>query len=94
MVLTVSIILSVVTIYAMHSYQQRQMHAAIHSSANRYVNRIESNINQALSATFPLATLIRSQQGDATGFTKLATEMLPFYPSDSALQLAPNGIVQ
>ena len=94
MVLTVSIILSVVTIYAMHSYQQQQMHAAIHSSANRYVNRIESNINQALSATFPLATLIRSQQGDATGFTKLATEMLPFYPSVSALQLAPDGIVQ
>ena len=70
------------------------MHSAIHSSSGSYVDRIESNINQALSATFPLATLIRIQQGDTAGFTQLATEMLPFYPSVSALQLAPDGIVQ
>ena len=70
------------------------MHSAIHSSSSSYVDRIKSNINQALSATFPLATLIRIQLGDTAGFAQLATEMLPFYPGVSALQLAPNGIVQ
>ena len=94
LVLAVSIFLSFVTIYAIHSYKQQLMHSAIHSSSGSYVTRIESNINQALSATFPLATLIRIQQGDTAGFTQLATEMLPFYPSVSALQLAPDGIVQ
>jgi len=86
--------LSAIAIYATHGYQYQKMHSAIHSSSSSYVDRIESNIKHALSASFPLATLIRVQQGDATGFTELANEMLPFYPNVSALQIAPNGIIQ
>ena len=38
--------------------------------------------------------MIKNQQGNTLGFEKLADEMLTFYPAASALQLAPNGIVQ
>jgi len=93
-VLTVSIILSAIATYATYRYQHQQMLSTIDSYSASYVNRIERNINQALSATFPLATLIRIQEGDTAGFAQLATKMLPFYPSVAALQLAPDGIVQ
>lgn len=93
-IFAVSIALSVITIYAIHSYKHQQQRLAIQNLSSSYVNLIESNINQALSATFPLAALVQNQQVDEAGFTRFVTEMLPFYPGVAALQLAPDGIIQ
>ena len=89
-----SIAVSIVTIFSVHSYRQQQQLLAIENISGSYVNLIQSNINQALSATIPLASLIRSQQGDTTGFSQLAADMLPSYPGVTALQLAPAGVIQ
>jgi len=93
-IFAVSIALSVITIYAIHSYQHQQQRLAVQNLSSSYVGLIESSISQSLTATFPLAALVRHQQGDITGFTRLATEMLPDYPGVAALQLAPDGIAK
>ncbi|MBL1416450.1 MAG: CHASE domain-containing protein, partial [Moritella sp.] len=94
LIFAVSIALSAITTYAIDSYKHQQQRSAIQNLSRSYVNLIETNINQALSATFPLAALVQNQHLDEASFTRFATEMLPFYPGVSALQLAPNGIVQ
>ncbi|SQD78523.1 bifunctional diguanylate cyclase/phosphodiesterase [Moritella yayanosii] len=94
LIFAVSIALSVITIYAIDSDKHQQQRLAIQNLSRSYVNLIETNINQALSATFPLAALIQNQHLDEASFSRFATEMLPFYPGVAALQLAPNGIIQ
>ena len=46
-----------------------------------------------MSATYPLAALIRKQNGSTKGFDGLATEMLNFYPGVASLQLQPEGVI-
>ncbi len=94
LILVASIVLSVVTIYVIDNSKYQQQRLSVQNFASSYVSSIENNVSQALSATFPLAALVRKQQGDVTGFTRLATEMLPFYAGVASLQLAPAGIIQ
>ena len=61
--------------------------------AGSYVNHIRNNLNQALSAAYPIAALIRTQNGETKGFEELASEMLSLYPGLDALQLHKNGIL-
>jgi sensor domain CHASE-containing protein len=61
--------------------------------ASSFSSKIENSLHHGLSATYPLAALIRTQQGRMDGFSQLATEMLPNYPGVNSLQLQPNGIV-
>ncbi len=89
-----SIAVSIITIGYAHSYKQQQQLTAIENITGSYVNLIARNINRALSATSPLASLIRSQQGDSSGFTLLATDMLPSYPGVTSVQLAPAGVIK
>jgi len=94
LIFAVSIALSVITIYTIHNFKHQQQRLAVQNLSHSYVNLIESNINQALSATFPLAALVQNKHLNEASFTRFATEMLPFYPGIAALQLAPNGIIQ
>ncbi|GIC75588.1 EAL domain-containing protein [Moritella sp. F3] len=93
LIFTVSIVLSAITVYSIYSYQHQKERLAIQNLSHIYVNLIESTINQALSATFPLAALVKKQPLNEEQFRQFATEMLPFYPNVTALQLAPNGII-
>ena len=90
----VSIALSVITIYAIHSYKHQQQRLSAQNLSSSYVNLIECHINQALSATFPLAAFVQNKHLDKADFTQFAMEILPFYPSIASLQLAPDGIIQ
>ncbi|WP_392339648.1 EAL domain-containing protein [Moritella marina] len=94
LIFVVSIALSAITIYSIYSYQHQKARLAIQNLSHIYVNLIESTINQALSATFPLAAMVKKQQISADQFSQFATEMLPFYPNIAALQLAPGGIIR
>ncbi|WP_169204980.1 sensor domain-containing diguanylate cyclase [Aromatoleum petrolei] len=55
---------------------------------------IRRNIERALSATYPLAALVRQANGTPANVEQLAGELLPFYAGASALALAPDGIVR
>lgn len=73
------------------SYQQSRL--TTKNIASSCVSLIENNISQALSATYPLATLIRTQRVGSVGFEGLVTEMISFYPGVGSLQLQPDGII-
>ncbi len=74
----VSIVLSLITIYVINNYLYQQKRLTVQSLTNSYVSVIKNNVSQTLSATFPLAAMVRKQQGDVTGFTQLATELSLF----------------
>ncbi|QUM87288.1 EAL domain-containing protein [Moritella sp. 28] len=94
LIFAVSIALSIITIYAIHSYKHQQQRLSAQNLSSSYASIIEGHINQVLSATFPLAALIQNKHVDEADFTRFATEILPFYPGIAALQLAPDGIIQ
>ena len=89
-----SLVISIVLIYFFAQYNQQQKRLSVQKLSSSYVSLIRNNVFQAISATYPLAALIRTQKGDASGFTELATEMLPLYPGAASLQLQPDGILK
>ena len=90
----VSITISLYAIYLFEQYNYQKSRGSVQKIASSYVSHIRKDINQALSATYPLVALIRTQHGDAAGFNELASEMLSLYPGISALQLQPDGILR
>lgn len=90
----VSIAISTYAIYLLDQYNYQQKHTSIQKVAGSYASKIRIDLNQALSAAYPLGALIRSQNGDVSGFTELATEMLVLYPSIASLQLFPDGVLK
>jgi diguanylate cyclase (GGDEF)-like protein/PAS domain S-box-containing protein len=89
-----SIVISIYAIYLVDQYSYQQKRISIQKIAGSYANHIRNDLNQALSATYPLAALIHAQNGDVSGFTQLATEMLSLYPGIGSLQLQPDGILK
>ncbi|WP_310448777.1 EAL domain-containing protein [Sulfuritalea sp.] len=59
-----------------------------------HAHELQRNIENALSATYSLAALIRQGRGNIENFEAVASQMLPFYPGVTALQLAPGGVVR
>lgn len=90
----VSIALSTYALYLLDHYSYQQKHMSVQKVSGHYVSHISNDLNRALSSTYPLGALIRVQQGDTSGFTELATEMLSLYPGISSLQLLPDGILK
>lgn len=58
-----------------------------------HAHSLQLQIDQALSATYALAALVRQGGGGVRNFETVGKEMLPLYPGISSLQLAPRGIV-
>ncbi|MCF7971164.1 MAG: EAL domain-containing protein [Methylococcaceae bacterium] len=90
----VSMIFALYALYLFDAYSYQKERAAIQKISSSYASHIRNNLNQALSATYPLAALIRTQNGETTGFNELAKEMLPLYPGIASLQLQPDGILK
>ena len=90
----VSVVISIYAIYLLDQYSEQQKHMTVQKVASHYVSHISHDLNRALSATYPLGALIRTRNGDASGFNELATEMLTLYPGIASLQLQPDGIVK
>jgi diguanylate cyclase (GGDEF)-like protein/PAS domain S-box-containing protein len=67
--------------------------ASVHRIVDHHMRLLDQSINQALSATYALAALVRQGRGTVDDFEATAGQMLQLYPGVAALQLAPNGIV-
>ncbi len=93
LMLTLSVAISILVIGLVENSRYHQQRLFARSYSSSYASLIHNNVAQALSATYPLAAHIQMQKGVVAGFEELATEMLPFYPGVSSLQLAPNGVV-
>ena len=81
-------------IYFLEQYSNQNKRISINKIASSYASHIRNDLNQALSATYPIAALIRTQNGDVSGFTELAAEMLTLYPGIASIQLFPDGILK
>lgn len=90
----ISVVVSAYTVYLLEQYSFQQKKMSIQKLASSYVSHIDNNINYALSSTYAIAALIRTQKGDVSGFTQMATEMLDLYPGVASLQLHPDGILK
>ncbi|MEW5007987.1 MAG: EAL domain-containing protein [Cycloclasticus sp.] len=91
-VISVTVSLYAVYLFDQYSYQEKRI--STQKIASSYAGHIRNTLHQAFSATYPLAALIRTQNGRVAGFTELATEMLPLYPGIASLQLQPNGVIK
>ncbi|WP_271271669.1 bifunctional diguanylate cyclase/phosphodiesterase [Aliamphritea hakodatensis] len=94
LILLAAVIISGCVIYFVENYRYQQKHMLLEKLSTSYVSLIEANISQALSATYPVAAMVRMQNGSTRGFRELAAEMLPFYSGASALELAPAGVIR
>lgn len=90
----ITMAISLYAIYLLDQYNYQQKRITVHKIAGSYASHIRTDLNQALSAAYPIGALIRSQNGDVSGFTELATEMLSLYPAISSLQLLPDGVLK
>jgi sensor domain CHASE-containing protein len=88
-----SLLVSLLFIHLSEQFRYEKSRLITKNIASSYVSLVKNNIAQALSATYPLAALVRNQNGRTEGFNGLATEMMAFYPGVGSLQLQPNGII-
>ncbi|MBI2307364.1 MAG: EAL domain-containing protein [Rhodocyclales bacterium] len=63
-------------------------------AATDHVQHLDQTLQQALSATYALAALVRQGRGSVENFEETAMQMLHVYPAAAALQLAPDGIIR
>ena len=62
--------------------------------AQGYAQRLQDQIQNAMVSTYVLASVIKQNGGKTDTFEEAATELITMFPSVSALQLAPDGIIQ
>jgi sensor domain CHASE-containing protein len=62
--------------------------------AQGYAQRIQERLQTALVSTYVLASLVKESGGRVQNFDDVAAELITLFPSVSALQLAPDGVIR
>ena len=62
--------------------------------AQGYAQRIQEQLQNAFVSTYVLGFVVRQAGGVATNFEETAAELMTVFPSVSALQLAPDGVIR
>ncbi|WP_040042699.1 CHASE domain-containing protein, partial [Noviherbaspirillum autotrophicum] len=70
-----------------------QERSRVSNLAGEYALALQMNIENALSATYALATMIELNHGNRRDFATTAAALRSFYPGIAALELAPGGVV-
>jgi len=94
LIFIISLTITLSIIYSVERSDIRNERISIQKVSSSYVGQIKNNLYHAFSATYPIAALIKARNGDVSGFSELATEMLPNYPGAASLQLQPDGILK
>ncbi|MCD8514544.1 MAG: CHASE domain-containing protein, partial [Burkholderiaceae bacterium] len=55
---------------------------------------VESRLQRLMSASYLLAAMVKSNQGEVVGFDELANQIIAFYPGVTSLSLSPGGIIR
>lgn len=96
--LLITFVVAFATAAAMFTHVHR-----VHSEARRietrmlaqgYAQRVQERLQTALVATHVLASMVRQSGGNLPNFNESATDLLALFPSVSALQLAPDGVIR
>lgn len=62
--------------------------------AQGYAQRIQERVQTALVSTYVLASIVKQSGGRIQNFDETAAELITLFPSVSALQLAPDGVIR
>lgn len=62
--------------------------------AQGYAQRIQERLQTALVSTYVLASAVKQSGGRLANFDDVAAELITLFPSVSALQLAPDGVIR
>lgn len=62
--------------------------------AQGYAQRIQERLQTALVSTYVLASVVKQSGGHVANFDDVASELITLFPSVSALQLAPDGVIR
>jgi diguanylate cyclase (GGDEF)-like protein/PAS domain S-box-containing protein len=93
-VFLISSLLAAVIVYLSEQHRRQLEQSRALAMASDHAQALQQNLQQALSATLTLATLVQQGHGDIANFEALARDMLLRYPGVSAMALEPGGVVQ
>lgn len=74
--------------------QLQKQRASVAGQAENHAHAIQRGMENAMSATYALAALVRQGHGSVPDFDATASQLLRYYPGAAALQLAPGGVVK
>ena len=87
-------ILAVAIARQMHESHVSSQRLATKMLAQGYAQRIQERLQTALVSTYVLATVVKESGGRVQNFDSVAAELITLFPSVSALQLAPDGVIR
>lgn len=90
----VAYLLAVVIAAHVHESHADNRRMATKALAQGYAQRIQERLHTALVSTYVLASVIKQSGGRVENFSDVAADLMTLFPSVSALQLAPDGIIQ
>lgn len=70
-----------------------QERSRVSNLAGEYALALQMHIENALSATYAMATMVELNHGEISEFETAASALRSFYPGIAALELAPRGVV-
>ena len=92
--LTIACILAAMNIVYLTKSLVENKRIETHTIAQGYAQRIQDQIQNAMVATYVLASVVKQNGGKTDNFEETAAELITMFPSVSALQLAPDGVIQ
>ncbi len=88
--------------YLMAAIVAEQIHESHNASrriatqmiAQGYAQRLQERLQTALVSTYVLASVVKQTGGRIPNFETVASELITLFPGVSAMQLAPDGVIQ
>jgi diguanylate cyclase (GGDEF)-like protein/PAS domain S-box-containing protein len=92
-VLAACLCISALVIFQLAQNLNDAKRAQVKNLAQNYAFLVRDDINQALTLTYSLATMVRLGQGQMHQFDDIARELMPYFTHVSHMCLAPNGVL-
>lgn len=89
----VSLLLSSIIVQAIENKRLEIEYHAAFDVAMRHSTLLQNGIDQKLALTYTFAALLKQGNGSISDFEAIAEKLISFYPSVSAIALAPGGII-
>lgn len=89
-----SSLLSISLLQYLAEQRQLQQQLRLSDQVQTYGSAIQQELVRTATAAYAVAAWLRLQQGDVADFSAFAQHIYPFYPSLTAISVAPAGIIQ
>jgi sensor domain CHASE-containing protein len=90
----ITYLLSVLGVHHIHESHLNTRRLSTQMIAQGYAQRIQERLQTALISTYVLASVVKQFNGHIPNFKEVAAELITLFPGVSALQLAPDGVIQ